>query len=265
MSRNLFRTRTAGPPPNQWLVRPRPNPRAALRLFCLPYAGGGASIFRRWAERLPASIEVCAVQLPGRENRLSEEPFTRIEPLVEALGAALRDSLDRPFAFFGHSLGASVGFELARWFRRRHGLMPEALFISGRRAPQVPEGDPAWDELPDDEFIEELRSLKGTPPQVLAHPELMELVIPMLRADFAICKKYEYTSDAPLACPFYVFGGRDDVEIPRDYLEAWREHTSSSFTLRILPGEHFFLQTAEALLLEMIARDLVRLMTARTT
>ena len=260
MNQNLIRTKPASTPTNPWLMRPQPNPKAALRLFCLPYAGGGASVFRRWADKLPSNIEVCALQLPGRESRLREAPFDRISPLVEAAAPALREALDRPFAFFGHSLGASVSFELARWFRRHYGLSPVALFISGRQAPQLPETDPDIHELPDAEFIEELRSLNGTPPQVLDHPELMELVLPMLRADFAMCKEYAYVQEAPLDCPFYVFGGHDDKDVPRDYLEAWREHTSASFTLRMLPGDHFFIQTAETLLLEILSRDIVRLL-----
>jgi medium-chain acyl-[acyl-carrier-protein] hydrolase len=246
-------------PSNPWIVRPRPNPRATVRIFCFPYAGGGASVFRRWSENLPSSVEVCAIQLPGREGRLAEEPFKELPPLIEVLGPILVPSLDRPFVFFGHSLGASVGFELARWLRRRYRLMPATLFVAGRRAPHLLDTDPAIHDLPEQEFLEELRTLKGTPPQVLSNPELMQLVRPMLCADFAMSHNYEYVPEPPLECPIVAFGGLEDEDVTKDYLDAWREHTSASFTLRMLPGDHFFLHTAQQTMLHMLARDLLQL------
>src|SRR5262249_13687929 len=121
----------------RWLACARPRPQADIRLFCFPYAGGGASVFRGWADGLPASVEVCPVQLPGRGTRFREPAFTRLPPLIEALAESLRPHLDRPFAFFGHSLGALVAFELARYLHQHQGREPVRLFVSGCGGPQT--------------------------------------------------------------------------------------------------------------------------------
>ncbi len=175
-----------------WLRSPKPNPQASLRLFCFPYVGGGALIFRTWPNSLPATAEVCPVELPGRGTRLKETPFTRLLPLVQALAQALLPHLDKPFAFFGHSMGALISFELTRQLRRLYGLVPLHLFVSAHRAPQLPDPDPPIHTLPEAEFMEELRCLNGTPKEVLEQPELMELMLPILRADFALCETYIY-------------------------------------------------------------------------
>jgi medium-chain acyl-[acyl-carrier-protein] hydrolase len=207
-------------------------------------------------------VEVCAIQLPGREGRLVEEPFKSLPPLIEVLGPILLSSLDRAFVFFGHSLGASVAFELARWLRRHYQIMPATLFVAGRRAPHLPDTDPAIHDLPDEEFLEELRTLKGTAPEVLANPEVMELVRPMLSADFAMSHNYEYVPEPPLQCPIIAFGGLEDEDVTRDYLDGWREHSSAAFTLRMLPGDHFFLHTSQQAMLHMLAKDLLPLLGA---
>jgi len=207
-------------------------------------------------------VEVYAIQLPGREGRLVEEPFKSLSQLIEVLGPVLLSSLDRPFVFFGHSLGASVGFELARWLRRHYQMMPAILFVAGRRAPHLLETDPPIHDLPDKEFLEELRTLKGTPPEVLTNPELMQLIRPMLSADFAMSHNYEYVPEPPLECPIIAFGGLEDKDVTKDYLDGWREHTSASFTLRMLPGDHFFLHTSQPTMLHMLAKDLLPVMGA---
>ena len=241
---------------NRWLVFPKPNPRARLRLFLFPYAGGSSLIFRRWQEALPANIEICSVELPGRGRRLREPAFATMPPLVEAIAQAIYPYLDKPFTFFGHSMGAIISYELSRYLRRRHQKVPVKLFISGRRAPQIPDEDQSTYNLPEPEFIEELRRLNGTPKAILEHPELMHLIMPQLRADFAVCQTYVYTSEAPLECPISVFGGLDDHPVTRTNLEAWREQTTASFSLRMFPGDHFFLQTAEQTLLRILAEEL---------
>jgi phosphopantetheine--protein transferase-like protein len=245
--------------PGPWLAVPRPNPLAGLRLFGFPYAGGGASLFRHWPERLPASVEVCPVQLPGREARLSEPGFDRLTPLVETLARELRPHFDRPFAFFGHSLGALVGFELARQLRRSGGPQPVCLFASGRRAPQIPNLDPPIHDLPEPAFRAELRRFSGTPPAVLDHDELMALVLPRLRADFALSETYVYTPEPAFAFPVFALGGLEDPRVERPQLEAWREHTTGPFQLRMLPGNHFFLHSAEDRVLEILGGELPRL------
>jgi medium-chain acyl-[acyl-carrier-protein] hydrolase len=246
----------AGASANPWLFCHQPRPSARVRLFCFPYAGGGASLFRAWGERLPASIEVCPVQLPGRENRLSERPFTRLGPLVEAVAAGVGHLFDRPFAFFGHSMGALVGFELARLLRRERGTGPEHLFVAGHRAPHVPSDEPPAYDLPEPELIEELRRLDGTPQTVLEHPELMSLMLPLLRADMAVCQTYEYAPGPPQVCPVTALGGLHDLDVTRERLGAWRAHTEAAFKLRMLPGGHFFLHTTQTEILRIIAGEL---------
>src|SRR5437763_15337105 len=168
-----------------WLVSRKPNPRARVRLFCFPYAGGGDSVFRAWQKGLSEAIEVCPVQLPGRGARISEPPFTELSPLVRAAAQALAPHLDKPFAFFGHSMGALICFELARHLRKDGGPQPVHLFVSGRCGPQTPR-EPFAGDLPDSEFQEMLRRYNGTPEEVLENRELMELLLPAVRADFAL-------------------------------------------------------------------------------
>lgn len=247
---------TSAPFPTPWLTCPRPNPRARLRLFCFPYAGGSTMIYRQWQDALPAEVELCPVQLPGRAARLREAPFTRVEPLVAACAEALGPYLDKPFAFFGHSMGATIGFELARWLRRHGGPQPRILFVSGRRAPQLPDTLPHTYDLPDADFIADLRRLNGTPTEVLEHPEMMALLLPLLRADFELIQTYSYTPEPPLSCPIAAFGGVEDEEGSGPFLEAWREQTTGGFSLQLFPGDHFFLHTARAPLLEALSRRL---------
>ena len=242
--------------PERWFVCARPEPQPRLRLFCFPYAGGGPPIFRAWPEGLPAGVEVWAARFPGRGARLKEVPFTRIGPLVEALAAALEPYLNRPFAFFGHSLGALVGFELARELRRRDRPLPAHLFVSGCGAPHIPYPHPPIHALPDPAFLEELRRLEGTPAEVLAHRELMQLLLPALRADFALRETYTCAPEPPLDLPITAFGGMEDERVNGERLEAWREQTTKAFTLHMLPGDHFFLNTARSLILQMLGREL---------
>lgn len=241
---------------NPWLAFVRPNQQAKLRLFCFPYSGGGATAFRTWPDSLPTAVEVCPVQLPGRETRLREQPFTRISPLVQAAAQALLPHLDKPFALFGHSVGALIGFELARHLRRRYGLETVHLFVSGRHAPQIPDPDPPIYALPEPEFIEEVRLYNGTPEEVLENAELLELFIPILRADFAVNETYAYADEPPLDCPISAFGGLEDHKFSHDDLEAWREQTAASFSLQMFPGGHFFLHSARPLLLRAISQGL---------
>jgi medium-chain acyl-[acyl-carrier-protein] hydrolase len=244
---------------DSWIGGFRPNSQARLRLFCFPYAGGTSVIYRNWLAGLPDLIDVCPVHLPGRNGRLDEQPFNNLVPLVEAAGAALYPYLGKPFALFGHSMGARISFELTRLFRRQNWPMPLHMFVSGSRAPQVPDTDPPTYDLPEPEFIDELRRLNGTPRDVLEHPELMQLMIPLLRADFEVCQTYAYTPEPPLKCPITAFGGLQDVDISREDLEAWRIQTTGQFTLRMLPGDHFFLHAQEPTILQALSRELYQI------
>jgi medium-chain acyl-[acyl-carrier-protein] hydrolase len=249
--------KAGAPSSERWLAYREVNPRARLRLFCFPYAGGGAAVYRGWAAVLPADVEVCPVQLPGREGRLREEPFTRPEPLIQALAEALAPLWDDlPFAFFGHSMGAMLSFELARELRRRGLALPVHLFASGRRAPQQAPREEDIHDLPEPEFIAKLRELNGTPDEVLRHAELMRLLVPLLRADFAVNETYHFVEEPPFELGISAFGGLADAEVTREDLAAWQQHTRGRFRLRMLPGDHFFLLSARDLILEALARDL---------
>ncbi len=246
-------------PAERWLAYREANPRARLRMFCFPYAGGGASAYRGWGASLPQEIEVCPVQLPGREGRLREPPFTRSEEMITAIADALAPWLDLPFVFFGHSMGGMIGFELTRELRRRGRILPLHLFVAGRRAPQLPARDEPILDLPEPEFIERLRELDGTPEEVLQHAELMKLLIPLLRADFAVNETYEYAEEPPIDIGISAFGGLSDVDVSRDDVEAWSVQTRGRFRMRMMPGGHFFLHTQKDLILESVARDLAEI------
>ena len=239
---------------DRWIPSRKPDPKTRLRLFCFPYAGAGALIFRKWSDALPREVEVCPIQLPGRGTRLKEPPFTKLPSLIEALARALDPLLDKPFAFFGHSLGALIGFELARQIRRQYGLIPVRLFASAGCAPQIPHRALPIHTLPDNQFLAELRRLNGTPRELLDHEELMEVMLPILRADFALYETYLYSTEPPLSCPISAFGGLQDRRVSASDLEAWRSQTSASFSLRMFPGDHFFLK--EPLLLQVLSQEL---------
>jgi len=242
-----------------WFVGRKPNPRAKLSLFCFPYAGGNALIYRNWHAALPPTVEVLPVQLPGRGGRMGESPATDIFALAAEIASAFAPELDRPFAFFGHSLGAMLSFELSRRLREERGKEPVHLFVSGRRAPHISEALPITYNLPEDEFVVELKRLNGTPTEVLENPELMQLMIPLLRADFQICETYQFRQDAPLSCPISAFGGLADEHVPREFIEGWRQHTSGPFKLSMLPGDHFFLRSSEPMLMQLMAQHLNRI------
>jgi medium-chain acyl-[acyl-carrier-protein] hydrolase len=244
----------------RWFISFKPNKQARLRLFCFPYAGGSPLIYRKWHEALPANVELYAAQLPGRGNRMSESPFTRVTALVDAMAEDITLFLDKPFAIFGHSMGALLSFELACRLRKDAGIEPAHLFISGHQSPQSVRKDGRTYNLPEPEFIDELRRLNGTPKEVLENPELMKLMIPLLRADFEVCQTYEYSSKNPLRCSITAFGGLQDEEVTPQLLDGWRNHTNSSFLLRMLPGDHFFLHSSESILLQIISQELHRIL-----
>lgn len=246
-----------------WFADLRPKPQAQFRLFCFPYAGGNAAaIYRNWLGNSPL-IEMCPVQLPGRGARIREAAHTSLDQLIQEIAPAIIPFLDKPFAFFGHSMGAMISFELTRALRRAGASLPAVLFVSGRGAPHIPDVDPPTYDLPEDEFIQELRSLNGTPKEVIEHPELMKLMIPLLRADFSTCQTYAYSAEPPLDCPIIVLGGLDDREVAPELLHPWREHTTGAFKLQLLPGDHFFLHGNAPQVQQIIARELLGLMNTK--
>lgn len=241
--------------PDPWLPYRKPRPAARVRLFCFPYAGGGASLYRAWPDALPATIDVCAVQLPGREGRLRDAPVASMKDLVPMIADGLAPHLAPPFAFFGHSMGAAIAFELARELRRRGRPMPAHLFASACPAPHIPDTD-ATHTLSDEGMIEQLRKLGGMSEEVLAHRELMEMILPVFRADAAVTETYAHAEEAPLDVPITAFGGLADAKATRDDMDAWRQHTRAAFALSMVPGGHFYVQdvAARALVLTAIAK-----------
>ncbi len=243
------------PAASAWLRCRQDNPAASLRLFCFPYAGGSAAVYRNWTD-LPAEIDVCPVQLPGRDERFREPAFTRADALCDALVVALADYLDRPFAVFGHSMGAIIAYEFTRRLQAR-GLSPRHLFVSGQRAPHIPLRRPQSYALPDPAFKNRLRELNGTPEEVLQDAELMELLLPRLRGDFELSETYACADDIPLSCPITAFGGAQDHEVSRTDIAAWRILTTSAFDTAIFPGGHFYLEQEGQTLRRRIAARLL--------
>jgi surfactin synthase thioesterase subunit len=241
---------------NRWFFVSERKQQVALRVFCFPFGGGGASFYRAWAKGLPPEVELCAVQLPGREERLREQPFNRLIPLVKTLSVIIDAHRNIPFAFFGHSMGALIGFELTRQLRRENRTCPIHVFVSGRSAPQIKNTEPIGHDLPEYEFIDKVRSYDGTPELVFQDPELLELFLPILRADFAIVDTYQYKEEHPINCPITVFGGLGDSSVSHEELKAWRQQTSGKFRVRMFPGGHFYLKDAREVLLREIREDL---------
>jgi medium-chain acyl-[acyl-carrier-protein] hydrolase len=240
---------------SSWIQAGRPRPAARLRLICLPPAGGGASRYRGWSAHLPDEVEVVPVQLPGRESRFNEPPIESMEQLVSRLADGLAGYLTRPFALFGHSMGALIAFELIRRLRCS-GVAPVHLFASGCRAPHLPSRSPDWHTLPDPEFIAKLETMGGIPAELLADRQFLDVMLPTLRSDCTLSETYMYRPQPPLNCPISAFGGlRDDEVYPED-VQGWSSHTTKAFRARMLPGDHFFINSALPDVLRLMVADL---------
>ncbi len=231
--------------------------RASARLFCFPHAGGGASVFRNWSEDLPSAIELCPARLPGREARLSEPPLTTMRELVAALAEAIAPHLEGRFAFYGHSMGAIVAFELARLLRASGAPMPACLAVSGARAPQFRAGWIPPPEPGEREFLDQLRRLEGIPQEALDSPELLAAILPALRADASLYRQYVYEEQPPLECPIFAYGGQADPNVTPEHLAAWGGQTSVCFRARLFPGGHFFFNRSRAEFLAALGADLL--------
>jgi medium-chain acyl-[acyl-carrier-protein] hydrolase len=253
-------TRLADATGGSWLAYRKPVAAARLRTFLFSYAGGGASVYRDWTRGLPATVDACPVQLPGKENRCLEPPYTSIGPLVRTLASVLQPYMDLPFAFFGYSMGALVSFELARELRRRGQVLPAHMIVAARRAPRLPAVDAPVHHLPDEAFIDEMRHMQGTPEEILRNPEFMQFLLPMVRADFTLCETYEYTPEPPLDCSLSSYGGADDEEPRPETLVRWREETSRAHHVRLFQGDHFFIHTCRAALLRTVSEELEAVM-----
>jgi medium-chain acyl-[acyl-carrier-protein] hydrolase len=221
-----------------------------MRLVCFPYAGGGPAAFRPWARALPADVELCIVHLPGREGRWREPALSHADAVIGSIAEALLPLVTTPYAFYGHSLGTLLAFEVARYLHRNHGTVPLRLVGGAHRAPHLPNPHPEIRQLGDDQFVAEInRRYGGIPQLVLDNRELLELMLPALRADFSVYETYQYQEAPPLRCPIAVFGGSADRFVSAAEVGEWRRHTAADFQHTMLPGDHFFIQQHRAAVL----------------
>ena len=242
----------------EWFSYSKTNPQARMRLFCFPYAGGGALSYRAWSEAVPAQIDIRPIQLPGRENRFNEKPYTEIQPLVHALSAAIRPYLDLPFAFFGHSMGALLAFELAKKLGADGPAAPHHLFISSRRGPDIPGPSPPLYTLSKSKLVDMLKSFGGIPDLILKEPEILDFFLPTLKADLYLSESSPFEKGARIDVPITAFGGLQDLFTSIAELDAWRKHTLQEFRLKIFPGGHFYMREHARALLKEISHTLAK-------
>ena len=247
----MFLNSTQASESSKWFFIQKPKPEAKLRLFCFPYAGGNTSIFRNWHEFLPDFVEVIAIRTPGRENRLNEQPISSLPLLVNEIEKNIQPLLTKPFVFFGHSNGALTCFELARLLQRKKSVMPNGVILSAKSPPHRVNHKKHISQLPDNEFLIELAALKGTPPALLQNQELMELLMPMLRADFALSETFVYQDDIQLSCPAVLLYGSTDT-ISLEEINAWGDLIQRSPQVREITGGHFFIDEQREQLLKVV-------------
>lgn len=245
-------------PGEAWFVRPRPNASAHARLFCFPHAGGAASAYYAWGAALP-SLDVVAIQPPGREGRMRERPIVDGRELVSRVADALQSRLDIPAFFFGHSMGALMAYEVARELRRRGAPLPRHLHVSGRRSPTVPDVEPQLHRLPDAALVAELdRRFGGMPAAITEEPELLALFLPVIRADVTLLETHDFRDEAPLDVPMSAIGGVDDHQTTPELLGAWQSLCARPIEVRNFRGGHFFLHQHRAEFLQYLRPDLER-------
>jgi len=243
--------------PNPWYVSPRPNPLAEIRLIFFPCAGGGPSAFSAWLNVLPNDIEACFAHYPGRGSRYNEPALRNLASLVDHLSESIQPLTDKPFAFFGHSMGALVAFELAQHLRQRDLPQPSVLFVAACGAPQTPDPHPPIHILSDSEFLKNLQEFNGTPVELTRKPEMMEFLAPMLRADFEAVENYRFNSGAPpLDLPIVAFGGLGDPRVSTERLAGWALQTNLRFETQYFPGDHFFLHSVKGSILRVITKEI---------
>lgn len=252
----------SAPATSPWFRTYRHVPDPAVRLVCFPHAGGTPVAYRGWPDRLPDNIEVLATCYPGRQDRLAEPVIEDMPNMVEAILSGLAPLADRPVVLFGHSMGASIAFEIALALEAEHNHPPAAVLLSGRRPPRLLAGRPPY--LGGDEaIIADVRRLGEASSTVLDEPELRDLVLPAIRADYRLLGTYHPTLDAVTSAPITAYVGADDPDIDEEHIRGWSEHTTGGFTHRVFPGDHFYLTEAEGELTADVAGRLSRLGSSR--
>lgn len=239
---------------NTWPPWAHPDGDHPLRLFCFPPAGAGAAFYRPWIARPAPPFSVHPVLLPGRESRLREAPRTDLRVLVDELVRAIAPHLDRPYALFGHSMGALLAYETARMLQASR--PPAALFLSGRRGPSTAALRPPISDRCDRDFIDGVAALGGIPEEILERPDMVRMILPSLRADFGLNERYRPLTGPPLACPMTLYAGRDDPEAPPKAVLGWGRETDGDYTLRVFTGGHFYFSPDPGHVLAMLTEDL---------
>ncbi|MCS0603072.1 alpha/beta fold hydrolase [Streptomyces sp. LP11] len=235
-----------------WLRRYHPRPDAPARLVCLPHAGGSATFYHPVSASMPDSVDVLCVQYPGRQDRRGEPPATSIGDLAERITDVLLPWTDRPLVLFGHSMGASLGFEIARRLEHEHGIVPRALVASARRAPSCPR-DESVHLRDDDGLVEEMRQLSGTDAAILDDVELIRMALPAIRADYRIAETYRYEAGPNVTCPIVGLVGDADPKVTVAEARAWSRHTDGTFEFRVFEGGHFYLTAHQKDILALLA------------
>ena len=236
----------------QWMPRLGSRPNAKYRLYCFSHAGGSASLYYSWNNLLPESIEVCPIQLPGREERIDLAPFSDMEQLLDILVSLVIETIDRPYGIYGHSLGASIGFEVARRVKKISGKEPVHLFVGAHRSPCQPYSYPSIKYASDPELLEMISIFNGLPKPSALSAEMMTVMLPTIRADLLLCESYRYQQDSTLDYPITVFHGCFDKNVKENELSSWKTQTQGTVEIISLDGEHFFLNSHKHEVLEKI-------------
>ncbi|WP_052692082.1 thioesterase II family protein [Teredinibacter purpureus] len=236
----------------RWLPRLGDKPNAKVRLYCFSHAGGGASVYYPWNSYFSDAVEVCPVQLPGREERLGEPLIDDFENLIGSLLPIIASSIDRPYAIYGHSLGACIGYEIAKRLYTEYALSPLCYFGGAHRSPCKPYYYPSVRGLPNAELTKMVTRFNGLPQAFLDSQEMMDLMLPVLRSDLFLCESYRYVPSLPLPSDIIVFSGQFDRNVTADKLSSWKNHSTKEVTFISLDGDHFFLKTHKNNVLEVV-------------
>ncbi|MBJ9976495.1 thioesterase [Pseudomonas sp. S75] len=244
---------------DNWIKYHSNTAKGSTTLFCFPYSGAGALAYKNWQDSLPSNIALAAVQLPGRETRFSESSYDELQPLINDLGQAIVPHLTQSFAFFGHSFGSLLAFELTAWLKNNNHPVPDRLFISSFRAPPIPAQKPHTYDLPRNELIEKLKTYNGTDSSILKNEELIDIFLPALRADLKICENYHSRQPPALKIPITIYFGERDEHIPPETLDGWELCTTHPLEFKKFRGDHFYLNTEERYeLIDHLAKQIAR-------
>ncbi|MFQ3243617.1 MAG: surfactin synthase thioesterase subunit [Arenicella sp.] len=232
-----------GPQLNQWLPKLNAMPSSKARLFCFAFAGGGASVYSPWQSLLGDHIEVCPIQLPGREERIRETCLTSIDDVLDQLMPLMTSSLDKPFLVYGHSLGAHIAYAFIDRIKREFGKSPQAFLVGAQRSPDIPYPYPSVLGATQQQLHQVLSKFDGMTARVMQSEELMELMMPVIKADLQLCESLQYCGELALDGPVIAFRGTRDRAISAACMAGWSQHSKNQYQYEEVDGDHFFLKT----------------------